>query len=811
MAQASLSPQNTGHKPGVPSAVTSKLQALRFKINTWLLIDGLSRVLIVAAGLLFLWFILDYLFTFDVYFRLVNLCVSCILLGYLVYQYLILPFSSSVSDDALVLAVEKHFGRDMGESLISAVQFSRMTNEIEIQGVSPELVRATIEQGTQAADKATFGQVVDKRLLYINLCILALAGVLLGVYAYGASAFRDEKFADTTVPENQFQIGTKSYSKQLLGIAFDREVLLKDTPWPQDIYFIFNIPSEGKQMIVPRGDDFLLKVFIGEDSKFTADEINDSDEVWINVVSPSGRFSEQLAFVPAKRPAREDEVADGDTMAEVAASASDEPAYFFFEMKNVKEEFQFEVKAAHKRGRTDWFDVTLVDRPSVEELSLAARLPEYTGGEVLEIPKGAGPHHILAGSTLMVKGTANKPLSAVQISGGEKSEKIALDGVKKFAHEIEIGRDFQGNNVRIELWDNEELLLAGRDEPGPLNSRRPTQFSIRVKADRPPDVVAKLNSISGIVTPNAIIPFDCLIKDEFAVTEAKLNYEWKHEEEEAENGKGDYDIASAKEQLNQPLVRLRDEAFELSDLQIPLGSGLRFFITAKDNDAINPEGPNEGSSTVFLLRVVSEAEVRDAIIRKQAEIRVEFERQYKLQQDLITETEVLKAASRDEKSMTAQQRKKLLELQKDQKLLETNVGNVAKRMEDIAQEMRNNRLDENESTLMQKLQDNVIQPMKELAQGDIDKAMRELDKVRANADQPQPREDALDKAIDQQQKNENKMADILKNMAKTEGYQEAVNLFYEIVKEQERLEKMTEEERQKLIQDILEGGNKDKE
>ena len=48
-------------------------------------------------------------------------------------------------------------------------------------------------------------------------------------------------------------------------------------------------------------------------------------------------------------------------------------------------------------------------------------------------------------------------------------------------------------------------------------------------------------------------------------------------------------------------------------------------------------------------------------------------------------------------------------------------------------------------------------------------------------------------------------------MAKTEGYQEAVNLFYEIVKEQERLEKMTQEERQKLIQDILEGDGKEKE
>ena len=224
MAQASL-PSDAARKGGVPSAVSSKLQALRMKINMWLFIDGVSRVLIVAAGLLFLWFLLDYFFSFDFYLRLVNLAVSCILLGYLVYQYLIVPFGTRVSDDALVLAVEKHYGRELGESLISAVQFSRMSNEIEIQGVSPELVRATIAQGTEAAGKAAFGKVVNGHALGINLAIFAVGAALLGVYAYGATAFRDAKYADPKLTENQFQIGTKTYSKQLLGIAFDREVL----------------------------------------------------------------------------------------------------------------------------------------------------------------------------------------------------------------------------------------------------------------------------------------------------------------------------------------------------------------------------------------------------------------------------------------------------------------------------------------------------------------------------------------------------------------------------------------------------------
>ena len=842
MAQASLSNSPASNASGMPDTVKSKLNALRLKINMWLLIDGVSRVLIVLAGLLLLWFLLDYTFNFDYYLRMANLAVSIIVLGYLVYQYLIVPFSSRVSDDALILAVEKHFGRELGESLISAVQFSRMTNEIEVQGVSRDLIRATINQGTAAAGRVPFGSVVDKRWLLINVAIFGAAAIILGAYAWGATAFRDEKYADPKVPENQVKVGYSTYSKQLVGIAFDREVLLRNTPWPQDVYFAFNVVAEDNVILMPRGDDFVLQVRVTEDSKYTIDQIK---ELNINVVGASGRFSEKLqvvrksqaeaAEVPSASESNdgdENEASGSDDDAATSGSEADEDAadnsiteeasseepdeehtydesamgvdHFLFEMKNVLDDFRFQIEASNVRGESQWFEVKLIDRPSVETLTLTTTLPKYAGGADEELPAGAGPHHILAGSTLKIAGTSNKQLSKVVIRGGEQKKTIELDGKKAFSDRLTFGKEFSSGLVSIDLWDTENLLVAGQSEPGPLPSKRPTQFSLRVKADRPPDVVAKLNSISGMVTPQAIVPFDCLINDEFAVTEVKLNYDWKHEENEAEFGEGSFAIESIKDELGNSTIRIKDEEFKLESLNIPVGSGLRFFISAKDNDDIN--GPNEGKSTEFLLRVVSEAEVREDLIRRQSEIRVEFERLFGQHQDQRTETEVLRAATRDADAMTPQQRRSLLELQKNHKLLETNIGGVARRMEDIAKEMQNNQLDDSESALLQKLQENVIKPMQELAQGDIDKAMKQLDHVRSNAEQPQPRQKALDDAIAQQEQNEEKMSNILKNMAKTEGYQEAVNLFYEIVKEEERLKKLTQEERERLIQEILDGG-----
>jgi len=834
MAQAALP-----HAAGIPSSVASKLRGLRMKINLWLLVDGLSRVLAATALLLAVCFLLDYWLNLDFYLRLGNLVLGCAVLAYLIYRTLILPFSRRVSDDALILAVEKHYGRDLGDSLISAVQFSRMTDEIEMQGVSRELVQATINQGAETAARLPFGSLIDRRWLAANVLVLAFATAAVGLYAYGASAFRGPEFAD-----REFTIGKQRYPVQLLAIAFDREVLLRDVPWPQDVYFTLNVGSKDGVIQFPRGDDFKLQIRVREDSKYTAEDI---DELVVHFVGPAGRYSE-TADVVRKQPAKQQD-ADAPVLensdespaeagsesappntpddasnqhskeqdsGEGAADSADEPSneddsgempidYFSLELANVLDEFEFQIEARGVRGVSRWYQVKLVDRPEVEELTLTATLPQYTGGRQIQLPPGAGPHHVLAGSSLQIDATANKPLSEAVIGVGDYRQTIDLDGQSEFSAQLSadvLKKELTSGVVTISLRDTEQLRLPNQATAGPLESKRPTKFSLRVKPDRAPDVVAKLDGISGMVTPNARIPFDCLVKDEFAITRVSLHYDWKHEENQADHGQGQRDIAAVKDKLGDRVIRFR-EVFDLEPLEIPTGSGLRFYIAAVDNNEIT--GPNEGRSTEFLLRVVSDAELREDLIRRQAEQRQDFERLYKEQQDLKTETQVLQAASRDADSLTDKQRDTLRELQKNHKLLETNIGSVSQRLESIVREMENNRLDDSESELMQKLQDNVVEPMQELARGEVDAAIRELDEVRAAADDRERRQQAIQRAIEQQQRNEEKMEGILKNMAKTEGYQEAVNLFYEILKEEERIKKLTREERQRLLEEILQG------
>lgn len=850
---------------GIPAPVVSRLRALRAKITTWLLIDGLSRVILTLVAVIAVDFLIDWLFSLDRTQRIVMLVIAAGVLGYVVYARLIAPLLTSVSDEALCLAVERHYGKELNESLISAVQFAR--GEVS-GGVSPQLVRASIEQGTKAAERVPFGSVVDSQWFVANIGIIAACGVLLAAFGYAATAFRDvAEYKDTNY--------------QLAEIWVDRDVLLKDRPWPQDTYLVVADAEDGV-VTVPRGDEWTMVVTVKEDSK------TKPDEVLVDfIMAGGGRHSEVMKAIKPEKTLDE----EGQPVA--AAQDDTDPLRFEIERSAELEPFQFRVRAAGLRGaKTRWFTVNLVDRPEVDKLELSTTAPKYAfehvtlepvkkvnaetqqeevhlwegpveeilvkqgdtinagaaivkiktedegvqsitspqGGVVGELavekgqpvevgdrlltltsvnyqlPPGTGPHQVMQGSDFRVMGEANKPLSKALLATGEGDARAEYEmdvSDKQFTFTLPADK-LAGGGYTVTLWDQENVRIPGAAAAGPLKSKRRSGFTLRDIPDRAPDVVAKLKNISGIVTPDANIRYECFIKDEFAITDVKLKYEWRHDTDTSELNEGSQTISPAEARLGERSMKF-DDAFDLAPLEIAPGSGLSFHIAAMDNNDIS--GPTEGKSTVFLLRVVTQGEFREELLRRQMEQGLDFQRLLKNQEELMTETMALEAASAGNESLSKEERQTLLTIQKNQKLIGTNIGNIAQRLNSIAQEMENNRLDETDAPLLKKLRENVIQPMDELARRDVPEVSDELDKSRRDADDAEKRDEALDKAADEQQQVVDKMKEVLKHIARTEGYQEAVNLLYEIEKNQKSLREKVELEKQKLEEGIFEGEN----
>src|SRR5262245_17785560 len=122
--------QVTAEQFEMPAPVASRLWRLRQAIAAFFAVDGCVHVLAWLIGIALLDLALDFTFRLDHAQRAILLVLAIGALIVVAWRKLVRPLAAATSDDALCLAVERRHPQ-LGESLISAVQFSRATNTAE--------------------------------------------------------------------------------------------------------------------------------------------------------------------------------------------------------------------------------------------------------------------------------------------------------------------------------------------------------------------------------------------------------------------------------------------------------------------------------------------------------------------------------------------------------------------------------------------------------------------------------------------------------------------------------------------------------
>jgi hypothetical protein len=738
-----LSDQTTG--------VVSRLAALRRQVAAWFWVDGLARVLWLALGLCAADLVLDWMFRMDKPQRVVMLALMAAGVGWLAYRRLVRPLSATMSDDALALQVEAG-NKELGQSMISALQFSRMA-DFESRGMSPLLVRQTVAAGAQAAERVNFAGVLDGKEFRVNAVLLGAALVAFGALAAGVVA------------------------NDSLNIWFNRNILLGEKTWPQDTYLVIERVKEGR-VVFPRGEDWTQVVTVHDDSKTIP------EAVYIDFRRARGRPAQAMK------------------------KTSDRAFEAVF--NNVIEPFEFRARGGD--AVTSWVRVELVEQPAVETLKLVITPPKYTGQSAAELPPGKGPYYVLAGSSLHVAGTANKDLVRAQlVYDGELLIQPPPEKRKNPNEKDRLHREdsiLSGPGLNFAGAVPPEQMVAGQytflleDQLG-LTGRRPTSFAVRQRVDREPRVRVRLIGVSGMVVAKARVPFTCRATDDFGLTLAEVRYHWRGDDMAQSDGKGTIPFEKLRGEYGGPELAFED-ALELEPLMIPTGTGFNFHFAAADNDDVS--GPNVGKSSDFLLRVVTEEELRTDLLRREKEQRQEFERLLKNEEDLLTDCRALLAGVKGAENLTPQQKDQLMQYQKRQKVIGQNTGAIAERFASIVIEVQNNRLEEDGGRLQARLENDIIVPMQEVAGAMVPEAIALLDRTRRQAAEAAARDQALTDTIDRQQVIVERMQEILRHMVKSEGFQEAVNLLYEIQKAQTDVHDQTNKERQDRIKRILEGG-----
>lgn len=540
-----------------------------------------------------------------------------------------------------------------------------------------------------------------------------------------------------------------------LGIWFNRNVMLGEMLWPQKTYLVVKRVENGRVKF-PRGEDWTLVVEVREDSEVVP------EMVYIDFRQSRGKSVQSMKKTAERQ--------------------------FETIFTNVIEEFEFRARGGD--AVSPWIQVELVETPAVEELHLQVTPPKYTGEKVLDLPPGKGPYFVLKGSSLKLTGKANKPLAEANLIIEGKKHPLDLAQTTEFSGQIAPKELLAGQYV-IDLHDTEKLT-----------SRRPTAFGLRLRVDREPRVRSRLIGVSGMVVPRVRIPINTRITDDYGVTSVEVKYLWRDDVAQTTN-EGKLPLPAATEFLKKAELGF-DDVLDLEPLKIPTGTSLNFHVAALDNDDVS--GPNLGKSSDFLLRVVTEEELRTDLLRREKEQRQEFERLLKNEEDLLTDCKALQAGVTSAASLSQEQKDLLMQFQRRQKVIGSNVAAIAERLKGIVIEVLNNRIEDPSGKLEKRLKEDIIRPMGEIADLGVPSAVAELDKARRLSLEVAPRGEALQAAVTRQQEIVDQMQEILRHLVKSEGYQEAVNLLYEIQKSQQDVLDKTVKEKQERIKGIIEGG-----
>ncbi len=539
-----------------------------------------------------------------------------------------------------------------------------------------------------------------------------------------------------------------------LGTWFKRNLLLTNDQWPQDTYLSLVGAVDGT-LVLPRGADHRQLVEVLEESRYPNVEVTlemeNTNGLTMQKMKPTGRL------------------------------AGREHAFVFHSIAS-----EYRIRARGGDATTDWVNIQLVEPPAVLETVLTAKLPEYTGAESQTF-SGSGPHRVLNGSQIEVEVRANKPLRSCELVWNDTTLTMEPSTPERETYRISLGANtaLEGGKYKLALIDDSNL-----------NNIREFSFEIRLTEDSVPVVRGQMLGISGLIVPRARVPISYSAEDDFGLTKLGFECSWSND---TTDGSNEISLPIENWAVRPPQKEVSDVAvLEIERLKLEPETSLRVLLAAADNQ-IPTAG--RGVSREFLLRIVTDEELRADLLRREIEQRKSFQQAYDSQMEMVSEMRELMATPAEGTSNAdwqTQRQNRLVNLYRSQRGIGTSVDLIAKRFEEFLVEVHNNRLDEEvakidpERTLTQRFENEIIIPIRAMDETMISLAAQNIDNCRRNfADEVAFRTSVME-TVDLQEAILERMRAIMESMESSESFQDTVNRAVEIKRFEEAMRKQLE-------------------
>ncbi|TWT99748.1 hypothetical protein Pla108_06910 [Botrimarina colliarenosi] len=489
--------------------------------------------------------------------------------------------------DATRLGVAQRLQRsrpDLGSRLASAVEFAA-SDAADRSAGSEQLRRAVVLDASKSADSLPFDAVVDRTPLRqsIRWLLAAIASVAVLALAAGPA------------------LGTGLYR---LAAPW------ADAPWPR----LVTLRAVDPPTTLARG------------ATFEATAVNETgplpDEVRVEY-----RFAAE-AGTSSRR-----ETAPAQLVGDQAVATRD----------RVQRSFSFRFVGGDDDTMA-WNDVAVLDPPVAEAFAVTVAPPAYSG---LPPSESTGPLRILAGTTLSVSGSADKPLSGVTIE---------LPGEADPPDEAAIKCDLAEDNKQWTAapWEAQptpdasssltyEVRLEG--ESGVVGVIGPHRYE--VVADQTPQLKWRSTDEEDVVTARAVLSIAGEASDDLALQ--RIEIEWSPPAAEGEQP-APQRVVVAERGAEPPARKSLDEGdqqpiaydWDLEPLGIDPGTELSLWLTATDYL------PQEGrTATPRRLTVVTDEEYQSRLAERQSRLLGQVQQALATQRDAAGATRDLDADARD--------------------------------------------------------------------------------------------------------------------------------------------------------------------
>ena len=569
--------------------VRAQLEGLRTRVRLALFGRGAARV----VGVLLAWWAISYVLDRPLRLawgtRTLVFALGLGLVGWTIWRRLIRPLSHELPDTELARALERA-NPSLQWRLLSAVQFAL---KAALPGTSLELTEEVVREAeTLASGELDHAPAVPSQPV---LKRVGLAGLGLALVFALSSGFPSE--AETWCHRN---------------------LLLSQTAmWPQDTYLELvsvngrAMAEVGQEIRVPRGADIELAVRVREG------------------VAPRRVYLSAEGLPGADAPAPFDDL-----------GPQSRQARYRLQVERVPNDFTFWIEGGD--SKIGPFQIKAVIPPFVDAIELEARPPAYTGRPAKTLTLESSSLSFPSGTELVVRARVSKPLREAWLTeratGAEVTSRLdctlsALPGET-------------GKRVLERRWvvdHTVQLTLSVLDEDH-AELPQPPQFSVVAVPDKAPSSRLELSGVGLNVTRRAKIAYRITGRDDYGLSAGELRVEPGGRPERKEPKEGEKEpkppeggwptdalqVVPAEPAMTGPEASA-EGVLDLKTLRLEPKMSLRLWAEVRDG---KPGDAQDGPSATITLRVVTEEQLLNELLRRLYEQRQLLEKLARDEDDL---------------------------------------------------------------------------------------------------------------------------------------------------------------------------------